>query len=92
MEKIIPTCPNCGAELKYKKEKNWYACPNWKPNNAGCKGFIYEPKKDEKYGKQEPHNGSAMLADEVLAGQKEINERLDKLIALIVNNSKKWEK
>jgi len=43
----IPNCPNCGSTLIQKKKDDnvFYTCPNWKPRNEGCEGFIWSPGK-----------------------------------------------
>ena len=38
-----PNCRNCGALLKKHLEKDYWVCPQWKPNNAGCTGDIWYP-------------------------------------------------
>jgi len=38
-----PNCINCGTPLVKHKEKDYYVCPTWKPNGAGCKGDIWYP-------------------------------------------------
>ncbi|MHA1305322.1 MAG: hypothetical protein ACTSPI_16610 [Candidatus Heimdallarchaeaceae archaeon] len=57
---VVPECPHCGGQLvqrinKAKGTKFW-ACPNWKPNGAGCKGFTWSPaskKKSYSSGREE---------------------------------------
>ncbi len=46
----IKKCPLCGSVLvkKSKNGKNFLACPGWKPNNAGCKGYIESIKYEKK--------------------------------------------
>ncbi len=48
MENQIPNCPHCGAILKKHPDKNYWCCPNWKKDNAGCEGTIYFPSKERK--------------------------------------------
>ena len=46
----IPQCPNCGATLFKVKDKEYYACPNWRPHGAGCEGTIWDPRrKSDKF-------------------------------------------
>lgn len=45
----IPNCKNCGAKLVKHPHKDYYVCPNWKPNNAGCEGDIWWPNKKKNY-------------------------------------------
>ena len=44
-----PECENCGATLipKEKEGRKFWTCPNWKPNDAGCKGMIWSPPKSK---------------------------------------------
>jgi hypothetical protein len=39
-----PNCPRCGTPLVKHKEKDYYVCPRWKPNNQGCEGDIWYPE------------------------------------------------
>ena len=45
-----PKCVNCGATLVKIKDKEYYACPNWKPGAQGCEGDIYDPRRKNKGG------------------------------------------
>jgi len=45
-ETEIPNCRNCEAKLIKHPQKDYYVCPNWRPNNAGCEGDIWRPKGD----------------------------------------------
>lgn len=38
-----PGCVHCGTPLKKHKDKDYYCCSNWRPNNAGCEGDIWYP-------------------------------------------------
>ena len=40
-EITIPNCPRCGTKLVKIKDKDYYGCPNWKPQNQGCEGTIW---------------------------------------------------
>ena len=79
-------CPQCSKDLR--RVNGGISKRTGKPYNA-----FWSCDKECGYTEpiKEPTNGSAILADEVLyglkkilVGQKEINERLDKLIALVV--------
>lgn len=48
MQKIDIKCPHCQSDLKIVKDKNYYGCPNWLPNNKGCEGTIYWPEETRK--------------------------------------------
>ena len=48
MEEKIPNCPHCGSKLVIVKNKDYYGCPLWKKNNAGCEGIIFWPKELRK--------------------------------------------
>ena len=39
-QNIAPHCPHCGGTMikKSNDKGEFWACPNWKPNNMGCKG------------------------------------------------------
>jgi hypothetical protein len=43
-----PKCPHCGSKLIQVKDKNYYGCPLWKKNNAGCEGVIFYPEQLRK--------------------------------------------
>lgn len=48
------TCPNCNDNLIKKPGRDFYVCPNWRPNGNGCKGYIigeweYEKRKKFPY-------------------------------------------
>lgn len=78
-----PPCPNCGAIL-IKKEKDgreYFACPNWKPDNKGCKGYFWSPDTDTTNRKVKPNyvNKDTILMDEIIDFRQEMNERWDKL-------------
>ena len=50
----IPLCPHCQSKLTEKnKEGNiYFACPNWKPNNQGCEGYMWSPQKQGRKPQQ----------------------------------------
>jgi ssDNA-binding Zn-finger/Zn-ribbon topoisomerase 1 len=48
VENKIPNCPRCGAKLIKVKDKNYYGCPSWLPDNKGCEGTIWWPGADRK--------------------------------------------
>jgi len=86
-EQVIPLCPHCQAELikKTKEGREYYACPNWKPQNKGCKGYFWSPDKEPQKLKPQtvrPEQPDPMLLifDELRA----INERLTKLGEFLV--------
>jgi len=41
-------CPHCGSKLVQVKDKNYFGCPLWKKNNAGCEGLIWYPEENRK--------------------------------------------
>lgn len=43
-----PKCPNCGTDLIDIPGKSYKACPNWKPNGAGCQGTVWWPPNYRK--------------------------------------------
>ena len=84
---VIPTCPNCQAELQQKKGPYgiFYGCPNYRE----CK-FKGQPVTGEIKFKPEPYNSPAVdphqvLLERVEKGFKELNERLDNLGKFIAN-------
>ena len=49
----IKQCEHCGATLVLSDKKtvkggDMYTCPNWLPNNAGCRGEIWFPPSEKK--------------------------------------------
>lgn len=44
-EIAIPKCPRCGSQLVKIKDKPYYGCPAWLPDQKGCEGTIYYPEK-----------------------------------------------
>lgn len=94
MEKVIPSCPNCNSQLKWKEKNQWYACPQWKPNNQGCEGYIYKPGEAQKGGYkrfsgQKGRNASqennasgealAIVIEEMQGIEERLNKRFDGL-------------
>jgi len=74
-----PVCPNCGSDLtkKEKDGKAYWACPNWKPNNAGCKGYFWSPDD----GKKKSWGGSS--SKELLGEQIKTNELLGQILEMV---------
>jgi hypothetical protein len=48
MEFQVPNCPRCNTPLVKIKDKDYYGCPNWKPNGQGCEGTIWWPEGKRK--------------------------------------------
>lgn len=67
-EIVIPLCPNCQTELvkKTKDGKTYYACPNWKPFNKGCKGYFWSADKKQPDPKPEVRRPEAPTRDTIL--------------------------
>lgn len=68
----IPKCPNCSSELTEKIGKEgskYWACPEWKPGNQGCKGFMWSPEKKQSSGQE-----NTMLLKDILDALKKIEE------------------
>lgn len=78
-EIVIPLCPNCQTELvkKTKDEKTYYACPNWKPFNKGCKGYFWSADKPRPKEKPEVIRETSTKDQILIATLDGINERLD---------------
>jgi len=90
MQHIIPTCPNCQTELQQKKGKYgmFWGCPNWA--DCGFKGYPIkgDRPKDRPYRQEPQNNPQLIVLEELQAGFKETNERLDKLISFVVQKLK----
>jgi len=76
-----PNCEVCDAQLvkKEKDDKTFYTCPNWKPNNAGCKGMIWFPPSIKKKGssvRKEYDQG-----EKIVEGLRSLWEKLDEILA-----------
>ncbi len=79
----LKICPQCGNDINHipagvsrktgKPYNEFWAC------SQKC-GYVWRPVKEPK------GSGEALIMEEIVNGFKEVNERLDKLIAYITTN------
>ena len=85
MDNIPTICPNCGNNIRYvpagiskrtgRSYGEFLSC-----SDRNCEFTWRKPREQ-----QQKIDGGALLMDELQNGFKEVNERLDKLIAFVVD-------